>query len=187
MIVLTTDLAAHVVAAWVALRAVLFVRCSLVCGRGPRRRAAKAGRAAEAGAPGSRTSPRPRNSSMVGGIKTHFVARGTSGRPIVFVHGFGSCTYSWRRNLEPLAAKGFRVFAIDVKGFGLTAKPRDGQYHLAAFTEHLLDFLDAKGIERPMLVGNSMGGAVDRPAGAAAPGAGRGDRPGRRRHRPTWP
>ncbi len=78
----------------------------------------------------------------------------------MFVHGFGSCTYSWRKNLEPLAAKGFRTYAIDVKGFGLTAKPRDGQYHLAAFTEHLLAFLDAKGIERPVLVGNSMGGAV---------------------------
>src|SRR4051812_36560654 len=30
----------------------------------------------------------------VGGIKTHFVARGETGPPIVFVHGFGSCTYS---------------------------------------------------------------------------------------------
>ncbi|HEY2156364.1 MAG TPA: alpha/beta fold hydrolase, partial [Isosphaeraceae bacterium] len=83
-----------------------------------------------------------------------------SGRQIVFVHGFGSCTYSWRKNLEPLAAKGFRTYAIDVKGFGLTAKPKDGQYHLAAFTDHLLAFLDAKKIERPILVGNSMGGAV---------------------------
>jgi pimeloyl-ACP methyl ester carboxylesterase len=97
---------------------------------------------------------------VVGGLKTHFVARGKAGQPIVFIHGFGSCTYSWRKNLEPLAARGFRVYAIDVKGFGLTAKPKDGQYHLAAFTQHLIDFLDAMKLDRPILVGNSMGGAV---------------------------
>ncbi len=50
---------------------------------------------------------------VVGGLKTHFVARGKTGQPIVFIHGFGSCTYSWRNNLDPLAAKGFRVYAID--------------------------------------------------------------------------
>ena len=102
----------------------------------------------------------PEEFVVVGGIKTHFVARGDSGRPIVFVHGFGSCTYSWRNNLDALASRGFRTFAIDVKGFGLSAKPRDGQYHLAAFSQQLLDFLDAKDLERPILVGNSMGGAV---------------------------
>ena len=102
----------------------------------------------------------PEEFIVVGGIKTHYVSRGESGRPIVFVHGFGSCTYSWRKNLEPLAAKGFRTFAIDVKGFGLTAKPRDGQYHLAAFAQQLLDFLDAMKLDRAVLVGNSMGGAV---------------------------
>ncbi len=102
----------------------------------------------------------PEEFIVVGGLKTHFVARGKAGRPIVFIHGFGSCTYSWRNNLEPLAAKGFRVYAIDVKGFGLTAKPKDGQYHLVAFTQHLLDFLDAMKLDRPILVGNSMGGSV---------------------------
>lgn len=102
----------------------------------------------------------PEEFVVVGGLKTHYVARGESGPPIVFVHGFGSCTYSWRKNLEPLAARGFRTYAIDVKGFGLTAKPKDGQYHLGAFSQQLLDFLDAMKLERPVLVGNSMGGAV---------------------------
>lgn len=102
----------------------------------------------------------PEEFIVVGGLKTHFVARGDKGPPIVFVHGFGSCTYSFRRNLDALAVRGFRTYAIDVKGFGLTAKPRDGQYHLAAFSDQLLGFLDAMKLERPILVGNSMGGAV---------------------------
>jgi pimeloyl-ACP methyl ester carboxylesterase len=96
-----------------------------------------------------------------GGIKTHYVVRGDAkGRPIVLVHGFGASTFTWRFNLDVLAAKGFRVYAYDVKGFGLTAKPKDGQYHIVAFSRHLVDFLDALKIERPILVGNSMGGAI---------------------------
>jgi pimeloyl-ACP methyl ester carboxylesterase len=96
-----------------------------------------------------------------GGFRTHYVVKGESGgRPIVFLHGFGSCTYTWRLNLPALAAKGFRVYAIDIKGFGLTEKPRDGAYHLAAFTRQLLHFLDAMKLDRPILVGNSMGGAI---------------------------
>ncbi len=104
----------------------------------------------------------PANEFVVtGGFKTHYVVMGEpGGRPIVFLHGFGSCTYTWRLNLPALAAKGFRVYAIDVKGFGLSEKPRDGQYHVAAFTRQLLDFLDAMKLDRPILVGNSMGGAI---------------------------
>jgi pimeloyl-ACP methyl ester carboxylesterase len=157
MTVLTTDLAASRPAR-VAPRVVLFIALLVS-------RPSGAGEPPKSDVP-TRPSARVEDFATAeefvdaGGIKTHFVARGKSGPPIVFVHGFGSCTYSWRRNLEPIAAKGFRTYAIDVKGFGLTAKPRDGQYHLAAFADHLLAFLDAKGIERPVLVGNSMGGAV---------------------------
>lgn len=102
----------------------------------------------------------PEEFLLAGGVKTHFVCRGTTGRPIVFVHGFGSCTYTWRNNLSPMAARGFRAIAVDVKGFGLTEKPRDGKYHVVAYTEHLLAFLDAMKLDRPLLVGNSMGGAI---------------------------
>ncbi len=96
---------------------------------------------------------------MVGNIKTHHITRGKRGRPIVLVHGFGASTYTWRRNLDPLS-ENHRLFALDLKGFGLTAKPTDGQYHVSAYTDHLLGYLDAMKIERSVLVGSSMGGAV---------------------------
>lgn len=95
----------------------------------------------------------------VDGISTHFVARGDGHPAIVLIHGFGSNTYTWRKNLDGLADR-FRVVAVDLKGFGLTEKPRDGQYHTAAYARHLEGFLDALKLERPILVGNSMGGAV---------------------------
>jgi pimeloyl-ACP methyl ester carboxylesterase len=118
-----------------------------------------------AGSSGSRPLARieqfapPGEFVMVGSIKTHHITRGERGRPIVLVHGFGSSTYTWRRNLDALS-DWYRVYALDLKGFGLTAKPRDGQYHVSAYTDHLLGYLDVMKLERPVLVASSMGGAV---------------------------
>jgi pimeloyl-ACP methyl ester carboxylesterase len=94
-----------------------------------------------------------------GGIRTFFVRKGESGPEILLLHGFGSSTFTWRKNLDALAKLG-RVTAIDLKGFGLTEKPKDGQYHEAAYAQHVLAAMNALGMQRPVIVGNSMGGAV---------------------------
>lgn len=101
----------------------------------------------------------PEEFVTVGGVKTHFVKKGSAGRAVVLVHGFGSSTYTWRKTLDALAPR-YTVYAFDLKGFGLTAKPRDGRYHMQAYTDHLLGFLDAMKLDRPVLVGHSLGGAV---------------------------
>lgn len=93
------------------------------------------------------------------GIKTHFIERGDHGSPIVLVHGFGSSTHTWMGNIDALA-KNHRVYAFDMKGFGLTAKPKDGQYHMEEYTRHLLGFLDAVKLDKVILVGHSLGGSV---------------------------
>ena len=94
-----------------------------------------------------------------GGIKTYYVQRGRSGPEVLLLHGFGSSTFTWRKNLDSLG-RFARVTAIDIKGFGLTDKPRDGQYHEAEYARHVLAAMDALGIKKPVIVGNSMGGAV---------------------------
>ena len=101
----------------------------------------------------------PEEFVMVDSIKTHFVRKGDAGRQVVLVHGFGSSTHTWQKALDSLAPR-YRVYALDLKGFGLTAKPKDGQYHMDAYTRHLLGFLDAMKLDRPVLVGHSLGGAV---------------------------
>jgi 2-hydroxy-6-oxo-6-(2'-carboxyphenyl)-hexa-2,4-dienoate hydrolase len=101
----------------------------------------------------------PEEFVMVGPVKTHFVAKGATGRPVVLLHGFGSSTYTWQKNLGELS-KRHRVYALDMKGFGLTAKPRDGEYHPDAYARHLLGFLDVMRLDRPVLVGHSLGGSV---------------------------
>lgn len=94
-----------------------------------------------------------------GGIRTYYVQSGSVGPEILLLHGFGSSAYTWRKNLEPIG-KFARVTAIDIKGFGLTEKPKDGQYNEAAYARHVLAAMDKLGLRRPVIIGNSMGGAV---------------------------
>ncbi|HYH87433.1 MAG TPA: alpha/beta fold hydrolase [Pyrinomonadaceae bacterium] len=61
---------------------------------------------------------------------------------VVFVHGLGAGTRSfmWRRNFEPLA-RDFRVYAIDLLGFGYSDKPANAPYSSDLYTELIADFL----------------------------------------------
>src|SRR5687768_3659238 len=93
----------------------------------------------------------------IDGVRIHYQEKGT-GIPLVLLHGFTSSTYSWKDVFEPLSQK-FRVIAVDLKGFGFSAKP-DGDYSRraqATLVAHLLDFLK---IEKAWLCGNSMGGHI---------------------------
>jgi pimeloyl-ACP methyl ester carboxylesterase len=93
----------------------------------------------------------------VKGIKTFYVERG-KGKTLLFLHGWGASSFSWRNNLLPLSEH-FHVIALDLKGFGLTEKPKE-KYDLSEFTEHVKAFIDELGLEKICLVGNSMGGGI---------------------------
>jgi pimeloyl-ACP methyl ester carboxylesterase len=93
----------------------------------------------------------------INGVQLHYQEKG-AGTPLVLIHGYTSSTYSWKDVFEPLS-QNFRVIAVDLKGFGFSAKP-DGDYTRraqAVLVAHLLDNLK---IERAWLCGNSMGGEV---------------------------
>jgi pimeloyl-ACP methyl ester carboxylesterase len=89
--------------------------------------------------------------------RVHYQEKG-SGRALVLIHGNNSSTYSWADVFDELA-KEFRVVALDLKGFGFTAKP-DGDYSIEAQAALVVRLLDRLGIERAALCGSSMGGAV---------------------------
>jgi pimeloyl-ACP methyl ester carboxylesterase len=93
----------------------------------------------------------------IDGVRIHYQEKGT-GTPLVLLHGFTSSTYSCKDVFEPLA-KNFRVIAVDLKGFGFTAKP-DGDYSRhaqATLVAHLLDHLK---VDQAWFTGNSMGGEI---------------------------
>jgi pimeloyl-ACP methyl ester carboxylesterase len=91
------------------------------------------------------------------GIRTRCFEKG-EGKPVILLHGGGGHAETWVRNLIPLSQK-FRVLAIDYLGHGYTDKPKI-TYNLAAFSKHLLDFMDAAGIQKAHLVGESQGGQI---------------------------
>jgi len=81
------------------------------------------------------------------------------GKPLVLLHGIAVSSWAWRKNLEPLAAGGFRVIAICHKGHGWSGRG-NGSQDLPALSRFVLAALDHLGIERATFVGNSLGGGV---------------------------
>ncbi len=80
--------------------------------------------------------------------------------PVLFVHGIGAGarSFMWRRNFEPLS-KDFRVYAIDLLGFGYSDKPASEPYSADLYVELLSDFL-REVIGRPAsIVASSLGAA----------------------------
>ena len=85
------------------------------------------------------------------------------GAPVIFIHGSGpgaSGASNFRDNAAAFAAAGYRVILPDLIGYGESSKPEGIDYTLDLFTETLLAALDALGVERATLIGNSLGGGI---------------------------
>ena len=82
-------------------------------------------------------------------------------RPRLFlIHGFASSTLVWSKVFLRFAEAGYRVIAVDMLGYGYSAKPRNGEYTIPGQAKLLTRLLDALGIPRAIFVGSSYGGAV---------------------------
>jgi pimeloyl-ACP methyl ester carboxylesterase len=97
---------------------------------------------------------------QAGDTRMYYQKAGNGDVPIVLVHGFGASSFSWRDNLTPIADAGFTVYAPDMRGFGLSDKSWDKPMSQDAQVDRLKAFLDAQGIDRAVLAGNSMGGGI---------------------------
>jgi len=79
------------------------------------------------------------------------------GPPLVLVHGLMTSSYSYRYNISDLS-RDFRVVVPDLVGSGDSDKPLDFSYSCFAMAEFLAAFTKTLGLERPFVVGNSLGG-----------------------------
>ena len=99
-----------------------------------------------------------------GGVETYYHDVGPlDGAPVLMLHGSGpgvSGWANWRLNMDTLAAAGNRILAPDLVGFGATKRPADVYYSLATWADQVFAFMDALGIARAALVGNSLGGRI---------------------------
>jgi pimeloyl-ACP methyl ester carboxylesterase len=81
------------------------------------------------------------------------------GPPILLVHGFGATVNHFRFQFPALVEEGYRVYAIDLIGFGASDKPADVPYSIELFTRLVVDFVTAMDPDQPwFLAGNSIGG-----------------------------
>ncbi|HET6851667.1 MAG TPA: alpha/beta hydrolase [Pyrinomonadaceae bacterium] len=97
----------------------------------------------------------------VDGVRVHYQEAGDENAPaLVLIHGFASSTLVWSKVFLALAEEGYRVIAVDMLGYGYSAKPRNGEYTIAGQAKLLTRLLDTLGINRAIFVGSSYGGAV---------------------------
>lgn len=99
----------------------------------------------------------PSQYASLASFKMHFLEMG-EGDPLILIHGGGVWLYSFRHNLRDLSCF-FRVYALDMPGYGYTLPLQDTvSYGLETAAEVLLEFMNMKNIERASLLGHSWGG-----------------------------
>jgi pimeloyl-ACP methyl ester carboxylesterase len=103
---------------------------------------------------------------QAGDVPTRVRTWGTSGSPIVLVHGAAESADTWQAVAERLATD-HRVYALDLDGWGYSR--RVAPFDLDHQTRQLLGLLDTFGLHRPVLVGHSSGAAVVAEAALRAP------------------
>jgi pimeloyl-ACP methyl ester carboxylesterase len=93
------------------------------------------------------------------GFPICYQTQGETGAAVVLIHGFGASWGHWRKNI-PVLAQHYRVFAIDLIGFGGSAKPTPGEaiaYTFETWAQQIADFCREVVGESAFLVGNSIG------------------------------
>ena len=91
-------------------------------------------------------------------MPTRYLRAGTTGPPLLLLHGVGDNAFDWRWVMPALAST-HRVYAPDLPGSGGSARPLD-DYSPAFFTRFAAAFLDALGVDHAAVIGNSLGGLV---------------------------
>ena len=99
----------------------------------------------------------------VNGIRLHCVEAGgdNDGPLVLLVHGFPESWYSWRHQLDPLADAGYRVVAIDVRGYGRSSAPREIEaYRMVRMVADNLALVRSLGATEAVIVGHDWGAPI---------------------------
>ena len=103
------------------------------------------------------------------GLRCHWRVLGNENSPpLVFLHGFGASSAHWRNNANPFAAAGFRVYGLDLIGFGESDQPGLEKFsrglenrlwakQLEAF---LVEVVEVNRFRKAVLVCNSLGSLI---------------------------
>ncbi len=98
----------------------------------------------------------PQTAQIKGNI-IFYVVKG-EGKPLILIHGYGAGMWVWEKQIDFLSQY-YRVYALDLIGHGFSDRPKI-PYTPEAYIHFLRDFMDGVGIEKAILIGNSMGGGI---------------------------
>lgn len=104
----------------------------------------------------------PRTIRLGGYAHRYYVARPASARhpPVLALHGFGTdARTTFRPIFQPMTTRDVPVYALDLLGFGSSAKP-EIIYALEHYADLCVAFADTLALDRPVLMGHSMGGKI---------------------------
>jgi pimeloyl-ACP methyl ester carboxylesterase len=113
------------------------------------------------GALAQRYAPPPSRLQALDGMQVHLRDEGPreDPLPVVLLHGTSSSLHTWEGWAAGLSRER-RVVSMDLPGFGLTGPSPDGDYSIARYVRFLAALLDALGVRRCVLAGNSLGGEI---------------------------
>jgi pimeloyl-ACP methyl ester carboxylesterase len=96
----------------------------------------------------------------IDGQRLHYIDTGGTGPAVVLIHGLGGTLWHFTYALVDKLSGEFRVIAVDRPGSGYSARPSDVSARLGVQADTLAKFLRALGLNQPLLVGHSLGGAL---------------------------
>lgn len=99
-----------------------------------------------------------KNIQLDNGISIAYTDQGSGEQTLLFVHGLGSYSPAWIKQLEVLKQQ-FRCIAIDLPGYGKSSKA-DYTYDMKFFAEVVKEFIEKAELKNVTLVGHSMGGQI---------------------------
>jgi pimeloyl-ACP methyl ester carboxylesterase len=94
------------------------------------------------------------------GIRIHYRTGGSGPGQLLFLHGFAASHTTWIDIVRFFPVDKFRIFILDMKGFGLSDKPRDGAYSIEDQADMVRAFIKEQGLSKVTLIGHSLGGGV---------------------------
>src|SRR5262245_36939761 len=89
-----------------------------------------------------------------GGVQLHVVEAGNpDGRPILFLHGFSQSGLAWSRQLDSELARDHHLVAMDLRGHGLSDKPRDAYGDSRMWADDVRAVIDSLNLDHAVLCG----------------------------------
>ena len=90
----------------------------------------------------------------------HYEVFGKGKENVLLVHGLGGYSFSFRHLIPRLVQEGYRVWSLDLLGFGRSSKPGDVAYNLKLYEKTIAEFVSFAKIAPFHFVGHSMGGGL---------------------------